>query len=85
MEFKGTNKEWHALEFAGFYLILDDNFYESNNLFDSEQVGEEVALHNARLASYAPEMLKMLNDMKGYLGSDKRQEVEELIKIATTV
>lgn len=33
--------------------------------------------------SKAPEMLEMLKDIKDYLGSDKREEVELLIKQAT--
>lgn len=40
---------------------------------------------NAQLISCPPEMLEMLNDIKGYLGSDKRQEIEQLIKKATTI
>jgi len=38
---------------------------------------------NALLISKAPEMLEMLEDIKDYLGSDKRTEIENLIKSAT--
>ena len=38
---------------------------------------------NALLISKAPEMLEMLKDIKDYLGSDKREKVEQLIKEAT--
>jgi hypothetical protein len=37
----------------------------------------------ALLISKAPEMLEVLKDIKDYLGSDKRQEIEQLIKEAT--
>lgn len=38
---------------------------------------------NALLISKAPEMLEMLIDIKGYLGSDVKEKVEQLIKEAT--
>jgi hypothetical protein len=40
---------------------------------------------NALLISKAPEMLEMLKDVKDYLGSDKREQVEQLIKEATEI
>lgn len=82
MEFKGTKGKWIVKH-------LDDIFIE--NEF-GEQICEmpakgiiryETWRENAQLISKAPEMLEMLKEIKDYLGSDKRDEVEQLIKKAT--
>ena len=79
-EFKGTKGKWK---------ILKNEFYSEIRIEESmlsicainKKAKEHLA--NAKLIACAPEMLEMLIDIKDYLGSDKRQEVEQLIKKAT--
>lgn len=61
-KFKGTKKEWHAIEFAGTIILKDSEFYEGKNILDYDDVGKEVADANARLAISAPALLKALED-----------------------
>jgi hypothetical protein len=81
-EFKGTKGKWELFR-------QDDDIYietKSGNAAICLIVGGaglEQDKANALLISKAPEMLDKLKDIKDYLGSDKRQEVEQLIKEAT--
>lgn len=59
-EFKGTKTEWHAIEFSGFIILKDSEFYEGKNLLDYSDVGEEVANANAKLAISAPKLKQAL-------------------------
>ncbi len=59
--FKGTPGEHHAVEYAGYWHIQDEPFYDAGgSLLDAEYVGPEQAKANARLYAYAPELLKCL-------------------------
>lgn len=60
MDFKGTNTDWHAIEFAGTIILKDSSFYEGNNLLDYEDVGKEVADANAKLAKNSRQLLEAL-------------------------
>lgn len=55
-----TGGEWHAVEFAGFWHILDQPYYEGGNVLDAEHVGQVQAKQNAELAAMAPEMKRQL-------------------------
>lgn len=59
-EFRGTKKDWHAIEFAGIIILKDEEFYEGKNILDYDDVGKEVADANAKLAISAPILLKAL-------------------------
>ena len=86
-EFKGTDCKWEFIQNKEF-PTLHEIWSDSKSIFTR---GTYIARtcyapsseYNALLISKAPEMLEMLNDIKDYLGSDKRQEVEQLIKEAT--
>ena len=84
-EFKGTKEKWHSVEFAGIILIQDEEYYEGNNIFDYEAVGEEVAKANAQLAICAQEMLQELQLIfeKYDKGTDTYIRLEKLINKAT--
>lgn len=84
MEFKGTKGKWHSVEYAGNYILQSGDKYGDDNILDEENVNEE-AKYNALLISKAPELLDMLIDIKAYLGSDKREEVEHLIKASVNL
>lgn len=60
IEFKGTKKDWHAIEFAGTIILKDSPFYEGKNILDYDDVGKEVADANAKLAISAPKLLSAL-------------------------
>lgn len=97
MDFKGTKTDWHAIEFAGFIILKDSEFYEGKNILDYSDVGKEVAEANARLAIKAPKLLEVLKKCKTeleYLYSEVEfegkmpmryllDEVNQLIKEST--
>lgn len=80
--FKGTKGKWHYTSSQTVYSISYNNPRTIADCENRTLKGNEEQ-YNALLISKAPEMLEMLNDIKGYLGSDKRAEVEQLIKEAT--
>lgn len=59
-KFKGTKEQWHAVEFAGFVILKDSEFYEGKNILDYSDVGEVVANANAKLAKHSFELLEAL-------------------------
>lgn len=78
-EFKGTQGKWYKgvtgdVKQSGTKKVIADCFFFSDDI--------EVEQYNALLISKA---LEMLIDIKGYLGSDKRAEVEKLIESATNL
>ena len=76
-EFKGTKDIWYINRWGN---ITSES---SEIAYMPSLTSKEQKEANALLISKAPEMLDMLKDIKDYLGSDKRQEVEQLIKEAT--
>jgi hypothetical protein len=83
MEFKGTKGKWRITQ-ENEVGILISGFNPVSDILTVHRYGftkEENA--NALLISKAPEMLEMLKDIKDCLGSDKREQVEQLIKEAT--
>jgi hypothetical protein len=66
-------------------------FPSCDNTFDYRRGFEEGFIEGVKYQAErmyngkAPEMLEMLEDVKDYLGSDKRKEVEKLIKQATEI
>ncbi len=87
--FKGTKGKWEIFK-PNHIGLTNVSFGENNgfnpfielwhHLFDNEK---EEAEANAKLIAHAPEMLEMLFNVKDYLGSDVREQVEQLIKKAT--
>jgi hypothetical protein len=47
---------WHPVEYAGFWLIQDEPYYEGNDVLNAENVGSETAKYNAELAASAPQL-----------------------------
>ena len=86
-KFKGTKGKWtvEQLEHIDSTYVWFEDFKGHIQLWHhhGDSATKEEAIANALLISKAPEMLEMLKDIKDYLGSDKRQEVEQLIKEAT--
>lgn len=87
MEFKGTKGKLEIIEINlidYFQISVVDR--EKNKIvcqiFDIEK---QEAKANALLFSKANEILEKLKDIKDFLGSDKREEVEKLIKEATEI
>lgn len=57
MEFKGSKKNWHVVEFAGHYHFMDEPYYTAKDLMDEDDY-KDMAKHNAQLACAAPDLLK---------------------------
>lgn len=51
---------WFTIQFANFYQLLDNVFYEAKVLLDVEDVSEDIAQSNAIIASKSPDMYKAL-------------------------
>lgn len=63
MSFKGTKEKWQLVEYPGFYVLQDGEYYGDANLFDVEDVGEVKARANAELAVKAPEMYNKIESI----------------------
>lgn len=44
-------KQWHVVEFAGFFHLMDEPFYDAKDVLNADDVGYEQAKFNAELAS----------------------------------
>ncbi len=42
-------EDWHVVEFAGYFCIMDEPYYEAKNMLDAEHVGYDQAKENAEL------------------------------------
>ena len=87
---KFTKGKWevlnHNIQKKWFDVSSDKDIIARSFYGDAKPiVTDQEAQANALLISKAPEMLEMLIDIKDYLGSDKRAEVEQLIKEATEI
>lgn len=87
-EFKGT-KEMYAVEFAGFFYINDEPYYEGRNVLDfdeEEGVSEDKARANAKLISAAPDLLSALQNLlivaKNYEVGNHSTSIHEAYEIA---
>ena len=88
MKFKGTKGKWNVTNAVPNGINkLKGHIEVSSNDWSIACVFNDIngAKANALLISKAPEMLDMLKDVKDYLGSDKREQVEQLIKEATEI
>jgi hypothetical protein len=70
-DFKGTKGKWHAVEYAGTYIIQDGDMYEDNNILDSDIYTEEVVKANAQLIAAAPELLQSLSRLTDICSKDR--------------
>lgn len=61
--FKGTDKEWFAVNFGGYILIQDGPKYSDKSILDQEKVSEQVADANAQLMIHALPMLRRLESI----------------------
>ncbi len=90
-EFKGTKGPWSVHDWDGCLEIVAGENINPNTVATILNRHKEIvncyseSEANALLISKAPELLEMLKDIKDYLGSDRRQEVEQLIKEATEI
>ncbi|WP_286777043.1 hypothetical protein [Sphingobacterium sp. UBA2074] len=94
MKFKGTKGRWVAgqtnLFKGGRSLVVSpgeqsktEKGYRSICCVTPIDDMDDEDLANALLISKAPELLNMLIDIRGYLASDVRNNVDELIRSAT--
>jgi len=60
-EFKGTKEKVYALQYGGTFLIHDEDFYESNNILDIDDVGEEKVNANKDLIIDAFKVRQQIN------------------------
>ncbi len=85
-DFKGTKKDWHAIEFGGTIILKDSPFYEGKNILDYDDVGKEVADANAKLATCAPKMYNLLqkifNSQQIEGNFETWNEIKQLLKAA---
>jgi len=83
--FKGTKGNWGISSNNQDQIESSDgiNICDCWSMGDNRFPDELEMKANALLISKAPEMLEVLENIKDYLGSDKRTEVENLIKSAT--
>lgn len=96
-KFKGTGGKWVVLhhrkrqfeDTRSFRVPISSMYGKEVNFgyLNAHAYGrtEDQLFANAQLISHAPEMLEMLINIKDYLGSDKRAEVEKLIESATNL
>jgi hypothetical protein len=83
MAFKGT-KEWHAVEYAGFFRINNEPYYEGVDIFSLEDLPEEEVKANVKLAEAAPDMLNALQVIKTILESPKLIDAGDLRRITNS-
>lgn len=57
MEKKFTQRPFYPVEYAGIYLIQDDDHYEGHNLLDNDNFPDQ-AEYNAKLMAAAPDLLE---------------------------
>lgn len=60
---KKPTEKWHPIEYAGFWQLNEEPFYEAKNVLDAEHVGIEKAKENAYKAAAGPEMLDILKEI----------------------
>ena len=82
---KEKTQLWFPVEFAGYWNILDEPFYEANNMLDADYVGKEQAKKNAELAAKSPELFKILDRMAEYYIHEKKISDEELSDLQVEV
>lgn len=98
INFKGTKGKWYAVEYAGYYIIQNGNYYGDKDVLDPENFAEEQVKANALLISKAPEMLEMLQKISAelehiWMNNDSNEifdvidaeELDNLIKSATEI
>ena len=56
---KHTKGIWYPIQFAGWWTILNSDFYDGLNLLNADDVGEKEAEANAQLAAQAPILLEL--------------------------
>lgn len=91
MEFKGTKGKWYAccIKDTPHFIFGEKSGLTICKPYMEQEIGDDLYLDeyraNALLISKAPELLEMLDDVKHYLGYDKRILVDELINQATKI
>ena len=58
METKFTKGKWHPVNYAGYWCIQTENYYNKQDLLDENKCSEAEA--NAKLIAAAPELLENL-------------------------
>lgn len=79
--FKGTSGKWFPVNFAGFWMMRDEDNYKSRDIFNEDECLN--ARRNILLASKAPEMFEFIKRHYKYLNLDDQKEAEQLLKEAT--
>lgn len=85
MKTEGKLKQWHPVEFAGIWMLMDEPFYEGRDQLNADYVGEDNAKNNAKLAASAPELLELLHQMAEYYIHEKKYEIEDLAEMIDNV
>lgn len=95
--FKGTKGPWFPVDYAGRFIIqTEDSYSDSDDVFESDDFSYEEVKANSKLASKAPEMLEILEDIlnvidwstehwQGNGGKEREQKIKQLIKEATEI
>lgn len=81
---KHSKSPWYAVEYAGFWSLKTDNFYDAGeDVMDADSVGTEKARKNANLARLAPqifEALVMVKNTEIHKGTLIGTVLEQLVK-----
>lgn len=61
IKYSHSKAPWYAVEYAGFWNLRTDNFYDvGKDVLNAEEVGSVQARKNANLARLAPQLLEAL-------------------------
>jgi len=86
-----TPAPWYPLQFGGYIGLRDSDFYESKDILDVDEVGEDIAMSNGIIASKAPDMYKVLFGVIHHNDNTKEEYklpkslIEQITNILTSI
>lgn len=80
-DWKGTKQKVFALQYANIIMFQNEDYYDSDNIFDVEQVGEKTVKENKRLVIDAFDTIQKC----GKLPSELLEERNELLGFAKII